>query len=88
MINMVPDPEDKIANPEEDSLSIEVWRGNPEILAEDGIIDRLSTYLILESIEGVCPQKIYNLIRSEDYFEQLVRHFSASHREVRRKKTA
>ena len=36
----------EIPNPEEDSILIEVWRGNPEILVEGGIIDRLSTYLI------------------------------------------
>ncbi len=36
----------EIPSPEEDSLSIEVWRGNPAILAEEGIVDRLSTYLI------------------------------------------
>jgi len=38
----------EIPNPEEDSLSIEVWRGNPAILAENGIIDRLSAYLIFK----------------------------------------
>ncbi|HCE44568.1 MAG TPA: hypothetical protein DET40_13565 [Lentisphaeria bacterium] len=36
----------EIPNPEEDSILIEVWRGNPAMLAEKGIIDRLSTYLI------------------------------------------
>ncbi len=36
----------EIPNPENGSLSVEVWRGNPGILAEDGIIDRLSAYLI------------------------------------------
>lgn len=36
----------EIPNQEGDSLSIEVWRGNPAVLAENGIIDRLSTYLI------------------------------------------
>ncbi|MCX6985963.1 MAG: hypothetical protein NT118_14620 [Lentisphaerae bacterium] len=38
----------EIPNPEKDSLSIEVWRGNPAILAEEGIVDRLSTYLIFK----------------------------------------
>jgi len=36
----------EIPNPEKDSLSIEVWRGNPAILVEEGVVDRLSTYLI------------------------------------------
>ena len=38
----------EIPNPDEDSLSIEVWRGNPAMLAENGVIDRLSTYLIFK----------------------------------------
>ena len=65
--------------------------GNGEIFDSFHLVDRKEVEKTVEKMKAQrkAPNSVdYNLIRSEDYFEQLVRHFSAGHRELRREKVA
>ena len=65
--------------------------GDGEIFDSFHLVERKEAEKSVENMKDQrkAPNSVdYNLIRSEDYFEQLVRHFFASHRKVRQKKVA
>ena len=39
------------ASPEPDTLEIEIWRYDPELFAQNGIVDQLSLYLSLQEMD-------------------------------------
>ena len=75
----------------EDPEYVKTVYGDREIFDSFHLVDRKEVEKSVENMKAQrkAPNSIdYKLIRSKDYFEQLVQHFSTSRRKVQRKKAA